>query len=124
MGIKGVRVSAFLIWGFVAVMIFYLSSLSLYGAKGDAFINIKSIGYHMGVFFFFTIFLLISVAGKNKKGLILLVLLIGILYGISDEFHQSFVPGRAFTLLDIFVDSLGVLLAGVVYLTSERLKTH
>ncbi len=28
-------------------------------------------------------------------------------YAISDEIHQIFVPGRAGTLLDVFIDSMG-----------------
>ena len=34
---------------------------------------------------------------------------IGILFGISDELHQSFVPGRHYSLMDVIFDSLGVL---------------
>lgn len=30
-----------------------------------------------------------------------------VLYAITDEFHQIFVPGRAFQITDIFVDSTG-----------------
>ena len=37
-------------------------------------------------------------------------LLIGGLYAISDEFHQSFVPGRNRELLDLAFDILGVVL--------------
>jgi len=37
-------------------------------------------------------------------------LLIGGLYAVSDEFHQSFVPGRDAALLDVAFDILGVLL--------------
>lgn len=36
------------------------------------------------------------------------------LYGASDEFHQSFVPGRAPDALDIFADFLGAAFAVVV----------
>lgn len=37
-------------------------------------------------------------------------LLIGVLYAASDEFHQSFVPGRNAELLDLAFDILGVVL--------------
>ncbi len=37
--------------------------------------------------------------------------LIASLYGISDEFHQSFVPGRSPEVLDWVADSTGALLA-------------
>ena len=36
-------------------------------------------------------------------------LLIGISFAILDEFHQSFVPGRHMSSIDILFDSLGIL---------------
>ena len=38
---------------------------------------------------------------------------IGLVYSITDEIHQLFVPGRAFQLIDILVDSTGALI-GVI----------
>lgn len=38
---------------------------------------------------------------------------IAIVYGITDEYHQSMVPGRAATILDVLVDSAGALSAAV-----------
>lgn len=43
------------------------------------------------------------------------VLVLGILYGVSDEFHQSFVPGRSAELGDLIADSLGVLLGTFLF---------
>ena len=37
-----------------------------------------------------------------------IALLLGVLYGISDEFHQSFVPGRSPEVTDVLADGLGV----------------
>ena len=34
-------------------------------------------------------------------------LLICVLYAISDEFHQTFVPGRSGEVMDVLIDSLG-----------------
>ena len=34
---------------------------------------------------------------------------IGVLYAISDEIHQSFVPGRGPMVSDVFIDTFGVL---------------
>ena len=39
-----------------------------------------------------------------------LIILIGFIYGITDEIHQYFVPGRATSTLDIFADGAGVVL--------------
>jgi VanZ family protein len=32
---------------------------------------------------------------------------LGVAYALSDEYHQSFVPGRNGTLLDVLIDSIG-----------------
>ena len=46
---------------------------------------------------------------------------IAVLYGISDEYHQSLVPGRAATVLDVVVDSAGAVLAVVAVTVLVRL---
>jgi len=50
---------------------------------------------------------LLSSALPEKK--IWVPALLASLYGISDEFHQSFVPGRSCDLLDWFADSFGAI---------------
>jgi VanZ family protein len=40
-------------------------------------------------------------------------LVLGVLYAVSDEVHQAFVPGREGTPLDVLIDTVGVA-AGVV----------
>lgn len=40
-------------------------------------------------------------------------------YAISDEFHQSFVPGRGASAIDVGIDACGIALAFVVF---RRLK--
>jgi len=40
-------------------------------------------------------------------------LALGVAYAVSDEIHQSFVPGRQGSPLDVLIDSVGVI-AGVV----------
>ena len=41
-------------------------------------------------------------------------LLIGISFALLDEFHQSFVPGRHMSLIDMLFDSAGVLFGTIV----------
>jgi VanZ family protein len=55
----------------------------------------------------------------------LLVIFICILYGISDEFHQSFVPNRMPSFADILADGCGavivcLLLAAKIHLRKKR----
>jgi len=43
------------------------------------------------------------------------------LYGVSDEFHQSYVPNREADILDWVADTLGALIALItIHLTKER----
>lgn len=50
-------------------------------------------------------------------------LIIAITYGISDEIHQYFIPGRHCSLYDVFSDTMGSMLAyGVAWLDYVLLK--
>jgi VanZ family protein len=42
---------------------------------------------------------------------LILAATVGILFALSDEYHQTFVPGRGGTLRDVGIDGLGVALA-------------
>jgi len=53
----------------------------------------------------------------------LLSFVITILYAISDEAHQYFVPGRFATLIDIIFDTIGIILGlCYIYLYSRLVK--
>ncbi len=47
-------------------------------------------------------------------------LLLCLLYGISDEFHQSFIPGRYPSITDIVADVFGAALACMFWLWMNR----
>ena len=49
-------------------------------------------------------------AGGYTRSQVLLAAMIGSLYGISDEWHQFFVPGRSMDMLDMLADAVGALL--------------
>jgi VanZ family protein len=38
---------------------------------------------------------------------VITAILISSLYGVSDEYHQMFVPGRTFDVLDLLADAIG-----------------
>jgi VanZ family protein len=58
-------------------------------------------------------------AGYSSRQ-IALATLIASLYGISDEFHQSFVPGRSPDVLDWLADTSGALLATLLLAQLSR----
>ena len=49
-----------------------------------------------------------------------LCMLVGVLYAVSDEIHQMFVPGRSAQVIDIFADSLGVLVGSLLLMLLTR----
>lgn len=55
----------------------------------------------------------------NKK--YLLAFLICVIYAISDEIHQLFVPGRAGQVRDVLIDSAGSLLGIIIVMAFEKL---
>jgi len=93
---------------FIAIIIFYLSSLT-FKNKGSSSGNVSYI-YHFSIFFLLGFFFLISIKRKN----ILIGILILFIYAISDEIHQLFVPGRSFSIIDIFTDFLGITISGII----------
>lgn len=50
----------------------------------------------------------------------LFAILAGLLWGVLDEIHQAFVPGRSADLLDIAADSVGVTLGTLLRVLAHR----
>ena len=69
----------------------------------------------------FTAYLLLGVLVINALGLpygkkVVLALILCILYAISDEVHQLFIPGRSGELRDVIIDSTGAATGIGVYI--------
>jgi len=58
-------------------------------------------------------------SGADKVSAGYLAILAAIVYGILDEIHQSFTPGRGSTFRDVIFDTIGAVLA--IYLIWKRL---
>ena len=48
--------------------------------------------------------------GSNRTVIAVVVVLFCITWGIGDEFHQSFIPGRSVSYWDVVADGVGALL--------------
>jgi VanZ family protein len=46
--------------------------------------------------------------------IVCLCALFGLLYGISDEFHQRFVSGRTSDIFDVNIDTIGSIIGGFI----------
>ncbi|WAG69352.1 VanZ family protein [Clostridium sp. CF011] len=55
---------------------------------------------------------------------LVLALLICILYAISDEVHQVFVPGRGAHVKDVIIDSAGAAMGLEMYLIKNNINTR
>ena len=62
------------------------------------------------------IMLLFSTYNFKENKMLLYTLLIGLIYAITDEFHQSFIPGRSAQISDVLLDSAGVLFGSLIVL--------
>jgi len=102
-----------------ALEIFLFSNISLPVGEKTGF-NLAML-YHFGVFFMFTFFFTLSI--KNKKidsKTIVIILLISLVYAISDEFHQLFVIGRFASTKDVLTDFLGSCFSVLILKVFER----
>lgn len=83
--------------------------------------NSDKIG-HITLYFGFGILLYLTLNNtinpQIKKHAIIIAVILGTIYGLTDEIHQSFVPGRTASITDLLVDSIGVALAQAFMLAS------
>lgn len=56
-----------------------------------------------------------SSPGVLNKNFIMLAILITAAYGVSDEFHQIFVPFRVFDVFDLTADLIGGTIGAIFY---------
>ena len=57
---------------------------------------------------------------NTNKALFFAILIAG-LYGVSDEFHQSFIPGRGPAVRDVIIDTIGATIG--IFLTRKYLES-
>lgn len=111
----------FLLWYWgppLALMgfIFFLSSQERVGVSDEFVVNFivfKSLHIIEYALLQFLVFraLYRTFSGKNTNHILLLAFVITFLYAITDEFHQTLVPTRNGTIIDIGIDSIGILLS-------------
>lgn len=78
-------------------------------------------------FFIYLIFGILTSIALRKCGVVgvrsmVLVLLICVIYSISDEFHQAFVPGRGPQIKDVLIDAIGAIVGSSLYLVLIKIN--
>lgn len=98
-----------------AGMIFYFSSIpDLRSGLPDIFDIILRKIAHAGEFGVLAI-LIARGLGADGKGAYLKAAVLAILYAVSDEIHQRFVPGRVASPIDVLIDSFGAILGLIIF---------
>lgn len=68
---------------------------------------------HFSIYFLggILIYNFINTFSINKKYIIIFSIVLGAVYACTDELHQLFIDGRSAQMMDVFIDSCGVVLA-------------
>jgi VanZ family protein len=65
---------------------------------------------------------LVPARSKAGRGALLTAWALAVLYAVTDEIHQSFVPGRTAAALDVLIDGLGAMLGLAGLAAAQRLR--
>lgn len=102
-----------IVWG---TLIFVISSIPSLKTPELGF-NFQDKVAHVIEFAIFGFFLRRSTfrLWGDRSWVVMLTVIGGIVYGGFDEIHQSFIPGRVAEIDDFLADSLGVILAQIIF---------
>ena len=99
-----------------AGIIFYFSSLSNPLPQGLPSVNYMDLILHLTEYLILSILLLRALLHYAAKQPFLWAILLASAYGITDEIHQLFVPGRFFAVSDMAADAFGASLILLYFL--------
>jgi VanZ family protein len=120
--IKESRLRHFIFYGVpvlaYAALIFFLSSLSSFPEAVPSFFGFDKIA-HFVEYYFLGCLLYRWFAStdryRKRRRALLMTIVIGTSYAMSDEWHQSFVPGRDASPWDALFDAVGVGIGAATY---------
>ncbi|MGL5965294.1 MAG: VanZ family protein [Fusobacteriaceae bacterium] len=111
---------------FVMVILSYLPiNIDIDGKHMEMISLIVRKTAHMTEYFLLTLSIFRYLLSIEKERIYIYSGLIAFLYACSDEFHQTFIPGRAGMFRDVLVDSVGICVALLgAYLIKKYLKSQ
>ena len=106
-------------------LIFYASSIP--GSNIASVFPFQDIAFHLSVYsllaLFFSRALRITYPDITVSKNILITVLFGVFYGLTDEFHQAFVPLRTASGFDLFIDGLGSIIGTLIFAQLSKALT-
>lgn len=104
-------------------------AISIYAASSQSTLTVPDVGVSYDKLAHLLVFGLLATAvlripyviNKSWRGVLLTILIVSG-YAILDEFRQSLTPGRAVELNDWIADTLGAILASILYLKWQRYR--
>ena len=76
---------------------------------------------HITEYFILGILTINCLKDYKIKNLYISSILFCIIYACSDEFHQLFISGRSGTIIDVLIDSIGIILGIFIYKLFKKL---
>jgi VanZ family protein len=114
-------------WGPVVIwagLIFYLSSIPGLSTGWGVYDLILRKAAHMTEYAVLTFLVQRAIRRTwsifRLSGVLVVSFLFSFLYAISDEFHQGFVPGRTPSVVDVFIDSVGIIAFIVIFVLYQK----
>lgn len=118
---RGFKLSVLAMWLSVFLCmaaIFFASSLQ--GSRILRFFTLQEVFFHFLIYallaFLFSQTLKATFPALSALGIFIFAFIFTAFYGISDEFHQLFVPGRVASVFDVFLDCSGGITGNLVFL--------
>lgn len=107
-----------LIW---AGIIFWLSSLPNLGSGLEQDLVLRKIA-HILEYAILTLLLIraLRIEKLSIKRAVIYSVIFALFYALSDEYHQTFIFGRQGSLNDVGIDTIGILITGLIWYIKNR----
>ncbi len=122
---KNIWLALLLLW---ALLIFILSSQSGLASRGNPplWFYVERKGAHVFEYFVLTLLAFRHFGayyrGKERNIALLFAVAVALIYGMTDEIHQTFVPGREGKISDVGIDCIGIALFVCGYLVWRQYR--
>ena len=70
---------------------------------------------HITEYFILGVLMINCLKDYKIKNIFIIAILLSILYSCTDEIHQLFISGRSGSIIDVMIDSIGIILGIYIY---------